>query len=93
VVRRRYGARILTAITLAFFPIVVNVATGLATTEPSSKTVMRAMKASKLDILINVGLPPGDAVFLRLLKGGGWTQAFVGTVIAETVASNRGIAT
>jgi NitT/TauT family transport system permease protein len=81
---------ILTAITLAFFPIVVNVATGLATTEPELEDVMRAMKASKLDILTNVGLPRAMPYFFASLKVA-VTQAFVGTVIAETVASNRGI--
>ena len=48
---------ILTAMILCIFPIVVNVATGLATTEPELEDVMRALKASKLDILFNVGLP------------------------------------
>jgi NitT/TauT family transport system permease protein len=81
---------ILTAITLAFFPIVVNVATGLATTEPELEDVMRALKASKLDILTNVGLPRAMPYFFASLKVA-VTQAFVGTVIAETVASNRGI--
>jgi NitT/TauT family transport system permease protein len=81
---------ILTAITLAFFPIVVNVATGLATTEPELEDVMRAMKATKLDILFNVGLPRTMPYFFASLKVA-VTQAFVGTVIAETVASNRGI--
>ena len=81
---------ILTAITLAFFPIVVNVATGLATTEPELEDVMKAIKASKLDILINVGLPRAMPYFFASLKVA-VTQAFVGTVIAETVASNRGI--
>jgi len=81
---------ILTAITLAFFPIVVNVATGLATTEPELEDVMRALKASKLDILLNVGLPRAMPFFFASLKVA-VTQAFVGTVIAETVASNRGI--
>jgi NitT/TauT family transport system permease protein len=81
---------ILTAITLAFFPIVVNVATGLATTEPELEDVMKAMKASKADILINVGLPRTMPYFFASLKVA-VTLAFVGTVIAETVASNRGI--
>ena len=81
---------ILTAITLAFFPIVVNVATGLATTEPELEDVMRAMKATNLDILFNVGLPRTMPYFFASLKVA-VTQAFVGTVIAETVASNRGI--
>jgi NitT/TauT family transport system permease protein len=81
---------IITALSLSIFPIVVNVATGLATTEPELEDVMRAMKASKLDILLNVGLPRAMPYFFASLKVA-VTQAFVGTVIAETVASNRGI--
>jgi NitT/TauT family transport system permease protein len=81
---------VLTAMILCIFPIVVNVATGLATTEPELEDVMRAMKASKLDILLNVGLPRTMPYFFASLKVA-ITQAFVGTVIAETVASNRGI--
>ena len=81
---------VLTAMILCIFPIVVNVATGLATTEPELEDVMRALKASKLDILTNVGLPRTMPYFFASLKVA-VTQAFVGTVIAETVASNRGI--
>jgi NitT/TauT family transport system permease protein len=81
---------VLTALALCIFPIVVNVATGLATTEPELEDVMRAMKASKLDILFNVGLPRTMPYFFASLKVA-VTQAFVGTVIAETIASNRGI--
>lgn len=47
----------LTAMIMCIFPIVVNVATGLATTEPELEDVMRALHASKLEILWNVGLP------------------------------------
>ena len=81
---------VLTALILAVFPIIVNVAAGLATTEPELEDVMRAMKASKLDILINVGFPRAMPFFFASLKVA-VTQAFVGTVIAETVASNKGI--
>ena len=48
---------ILTAMIMSMFPIVVNVATGLATTEPELEDVMKTLRASKLDILWNVGLP------------------------------------
>jgi NitT/TauT family transport system permease protein len=81
---------VLTALILCIFPIVVNVATGLATTEPELEDVMRALKATKLEILTNVGLPRAMPYFFASLKVA-VTQAFVGTVIAETVASNRGI--
>jgi NitT/TauT family transport system permease protein len=81
---------VLTAMILCIFPIVVNVATGLATTEPELEDVMRALRASRLEILTNVGLPRTMPYFFASLKVA-VTQAFVGTVIAETVASNRGI--
>jgi len=81
---------VLTAMILCVFPIVVNVATGLATTEPELEDVMRALRATRLDILLNVGLPRTMPYFFASLKIA-VTQAFVGTVISETVASNRGI--
>jgi NitT/TauT family transport system permease protein len=81
---------IITAAITCVFPIVVNVATGLATTEPELEDVMRTLRASKLDILINVGLPRAMPYFFASLKVA-VTLAFVGTVISETVASNRGI--
>lgn len=81
---------ILTAIVICFFPIVVNIATGLATTEPEQEDVLKALGASKLDILWNVGLPRTMPFFFASLKVA-ITYAFVGTVLSETVASNRGI--
>jgi len=48
---------ILTAFLISFFPIVVNVATGLATLEPELRDVLRSLGASRLDILIKVGFP------------------------------------
>ena len=48
---------ILTAFLISFFPIVVNVATGLATMEPELEDVLRALGASKLDIMLKVGIP------------------------------------
>jgi len=81
---------ILTSITISMFPIVVNVATGLATTEPELEDVLKALKATKFDILWNVGLPRTAPYFFASLKVA-ITLSFVGTVISETVASNRGI--
>ena len=81
---------VLTAMILCVFPIVVNVATGLATTEPELEVVMHALRATRIDILRNVGLPRAMPYFFASLKVA-VTQAFVGSVIAETVASNRGI--
>ena len=81
---------VLTAMIMCIFPIVVNVATGLAATEPELQDVMRTLRATKFEILWNVGLPRTMPYFFASLKVAA-TLAFVGTVISETVASNRGI--
>ncbi|AVO46651.1 ABC transporter permease [Phreatobacter cathodiphilus] len=81
---------ILTAAIISIFPIVVNVATGIATVEPELEDVMKTLKASKWDILWNVSLPRSMPYFFASLKVA-VTLAFVGSVVAETVASNRGI--
>ena len=81
---------VLTSLVICFFPIVVNIATGLATTEPELEDVLKALGASKFDILWNVGLPRTMPFFFASLKVA-VTYAFVGTVLSETVASNRGI--
>src|SRR6202171_2626216 len=81
---------ILTSITISMFPIVVNVATGLATTEPELEDVLKALGASKFDILWNVGLPRTMPFFFASLKVA-VSYAFVGAVLSETVASNSGI--
>ncbi len=81
---------VLTALAMCFFPIVVNIATGLATTEPEMEDVLKSLGASKMDLLLNVGLPRTMPFFFASLKIAA-TFAFVGTVLAETVASNKGI--
>jgi NitT/TauT family transport system permease protein len=81
---------IITAFAISFFPIVVNVATGIATVEPELRDVLRALGARPLDIVIKVGLPRAMPYFFASLKIA-ITVAFVGSITAETVAANAGI--
>jgi NitT/TauT family transport system permease protein len=81
---------IATAFLLSFFPIAVNIATGLATVEPELEDVLLSLGASKWDLLIKVGLPRAMPYFFASLKVS-ITLAFIGAVIAETIASNDGI--
>ena len=81
---------VLTAFLISFFPIVVNVATGLATIEPELEDVLKALGASKLDIMRKVGIPRTLPYFFGSLKVA-ITLAFVGSVISESLASNYGI--
>ena len=81
---------VLTAFLVSFFPIAVNVATGLATVEPELLDVLRSLGARKSQILIKIGLPRSLPYFFASLKIA-ITLAFVGTIISETVAGSAGI--
>lgn len=81
---------VLTAFLISFFPIVVNVATGIATLEPELEDVLRSLGARPRDILFKVGLPRAMPYFFASLKVA-VTLAFVGSVISETIAGNQGI--
>jgi NitT/TauT family transport system permease protein len=81
---------VLTAFLISFFPIVVNVATGIATVEPELRDVLRALGAKPRDIIMKVGLPRAMPYFFASLKVA-ITVAFVGSIISETVAANEGI--
>jgi NitT/TauT family transport system permease protein len=84
------GPAILTAFLISFFPIMVNIATGLATLEPELEDVLRVLGAKRMDILLKVGLPRSMPYFFASLKVA-ITLAFVGTTVSEMNASNQGI--
>jgi NitT/TauT family transport system permease protein len=81
---------VITAFVISFFPIVVNVATGLATIEPETEDVMKALGASRLDIMWKVGIPRSLPYFFGSLKVA-VTLAYVGCVIGEQIGSNYGL--
>ena len=81
---------VLTAFALSFFPIVVNVATGIATIEPEMRDVLRSLRAREDQILFTIGLPRALPFFFGSLKIA-ISSAFVGTITSETIASNNGI--
>lgn len=81
---------VLTSLIICVFPIVVNVATGLATTDPEMEDVLKALGASKLEIFWNVGLPRTMPYLFASLKVA-IAVSFIGSITAETIASNRGI--
>ena len=84
------GPGILTAFLISFFPITVNIATGLATLEPELEDVLRVLGARRWDVLVKVGLPRSMPYFYGSLKIA-ITLAFVGTVLAEMTAGDSGI--
>jgi NitT/TauT family transport system permease protein len=84
------GPGVLTAFLISFFPITVNIATGLATLEPELEDVLRVLGARRWDVLVKIGLPRSMPYFYGSLKVS-ITLAFVGTVLAEMTAGDSGI--
>ncbi|MDO5626230.1 MAG: ABC transporter permease [Pseudomonadota bacterium] len=84
------GPAVLTAFLISFFPITVNIATGLATLEPELEDVLRVLGARRWDVLTKVGLPRCMPYFWGSLKVA-ITLAFVGTTVSEMTAANEGI--
>jgi NitT/TauT family transport system permease protein len=81
---------VISAFLISFFPILVNVATGIATVEPELKDVLRALGAKRWQVVSKVGLPRSMPYFFASLKVA-ITLAFVGSIVAETIAANKGI--
>lgn len=81
---------ILTAFLISFFPIVVNVATGLAAVPPELREVLKVLGSSRLEAFTRVSIPFSMPYFFASLKVA-ITLAFVGAVISEIAASQKGI--
>ena len=84
------GPAVLTAFLISFFPITVNIATGLATIEPELEDVLRVLGAKRWDVLMKIGFPRSMPYFFASLKVA-ITLAFVGTTVSEMTAANEGI--
>jgi NitT/TauT family transport system permease protein len=82
--------KILAGALIAFFPVVVNVVTGLRTIEPELWDLLKVSGATKGQIYRKVGIPRAMPYFFASLKvaGGG---SFIGNVVGEMIASGSGL--
>jgi NitT/TauT family transport system permease protein len=81
---------IITSFLISFFPIVVNVATGIATVEPELQDVLRALGARKRVILWKISIPRSLPYLFASLKVA-ISFAFIGAIVSEISAANSGI--
>lgn len=81
---------VMTATVVCFFPVTVIVATAIAASSPELDDVLRSLGARKIDVLIKVSIPRALPQFFGSIKLA-ITGAFIGTIVAETVAANSGI--
>jgi NitT/TauT family transport system permease protein len=83
-------SRLLLAFLIAFFPMVINTASGLTTVDEDFVSMGRAYMGSRWQIFTKIRLPHA----LPLIFGGmkiSITLAVIGVVVAEFVAAQRGI--
>jgi NitT/TauT family transport system permease protein len=82
--------KVLAGVLIAFFPVAVNVVTGLRTIEPELWEMMRALRASKVQVFVKVGVPRAVPYFFASLKVAA-AGAFIGNVVGEMLASGAGL--
>jgi NitT/TauT family transport system permease protein len=83
-------SRLLLAFLIAFFPIVINTATGLTSVDDDFVRMARAYMGTRWQVFTKIRLPHA----LPLIFGGmkiSITLAVIGVVVAEFVAAQRGI--
>jgi NitT/TauT family transport system permease protein len=76
--------------TIAFFPMVVNTAVGLASAEPEMLDLVRTLKASRWQVLRKIRFPNAVPYIFVGLKLNA-TMSVIGALVGEFVASERGL--
>lgn len=76
--------------TIAFFPMVVNSAVGLATAEPEMLELVRSLKASRWQVFTKIRFPNAVPYIFTGLKLNA-TMSVIGAIVGEFVASERGL--
>lgn len=87
-----YGmtSKVVMALTITFFPVLVNTAQGLASASPDQIRLLKAYGASPWQILRRVKLPAAlPAIFAGLEMS--VILAVIGAIVAEFVGSNEGL--
>jgi len=75
---------------IVFFPILVNVVTGLKGIDPRLRDLFRMLEAPRYKVIVKLEIPAALPAFLSGLKVSG-TLAGMGAVVGEFVASTRGL--
>jgi len=76
--------------TIAFFPMVVNTAVGLATAEPEMLELVKTLRASRWQVFLKIRFPNALPYIFTGLKLNA-TMSVIGAIVGEFVASERGL--
>lgn len=83
-------SKVIVAFLVAFFPIVVDTATGLAATPPELLDLSRSYRASQFKTFLKVRFPMALPFFFSGLKVA-VTLSVIGAVVGEFVGSDKGL--
>ena len=82
-------SKVALAITICFFPVLVNTVTGLTTVDEHSFLLMRSLRASTFQIFTRLRMPAAlPAVFAGLKTA--LTLALIGAIVGELVGASEG---
>lgn len=84
------ASKVLVCALIVFFPILVNVSTGLSHIDPGLQNVFRLLEATRWQRFRLLEVPAALPAFLTGLRVGG-TLAAMGAVVGEFVASSEGL--
>lgn len=84
------ASKVVVCALIVFFPILVNVVSGLKSINPQLRDLFHMLEASPYQILFKLEIPAALPSFLAGLKVGG-TLAGMGAVVGEFVAANKGL--
>jgi NitT/TauT family transport system permease protein len=82
--------KIVTSILIVFFPILINVATGLRSIEPNLHDLMRSLQANRRQMFTKLEFPAALPMILSGLKVGA-TLSVIGAIVGEFVNSDKGL--
>ena len=82
--------KVIVALLIAFFPVVVNTVTGLASVDRDTLKLLRSMGASRLDVFVKVRFPHAVPSMIAGFKVA-IALAVVGAVVGEFVGSRSGL--
>jgi NitT/TauT family transport system permease protein len=75
---------------VAFFPVLVNAVSGLATVDPEALDLMRSLSATRRQVLLKIRIPNSLGYVFAALKTAS-SLAVVGAVIGEFTGSTQGV--
>lgn len=84
------SSKIAMAVTICFFPLVINTIVGMASTDPSTKLMMRSLGATRAQMFFRLTLPSAAPVVFAGLKNA-MTLALIGAIVGEFVGADIGI--